>query len=142
MLDDKNAGGSDKSDSSTDKVATKIAIDEILAENAALKERISDLTNLNKTLKVKLDEAEELISDQLRAQMGNELRKISSYDIEDIDAMSLEEIQERLNTLRHAKAVSYKSIRFAPAESRAGNKLWTVGDLTLNAPWRRMREDR
>lgn len=142
MSDDRNAGGSGQSDSFANNVTVKIAIDEILAENAVLKERISDLGNLNRTLKAKLDEAEKLISGELRAQMGSELRRISSYDSEDIDVMSLEEIQERLNTLRHAKAASYKSIRFLAAESQEGNKRWTVGDLTLNAPWRKTREGR
>jgi len=144
MPEDNRAGGSEEgqSDSADEskKTTKEIAVDQIIAERDALKEQVTNLQKRLKDVTKERNELDKLRHDELKGSMGNELIKLTNYDAEDIDAMTLQQIAEKLETARHVKGPSYKSIRFGAAAKEEENPRWTVGDLTLNQPWRKIRE--
>lgn len=143
MPDDKNVGGSNQgpADSSpSSNVTAKIAYDEVLAELNALKEEKKVLQKTIKELTDQLKAANDILEGQTRAKLYGEILPRSKYTIEDLNPKSLEELQRTKITLDQAKTATFKSIRFSSTDTDESEL--TVGDLSKNAPWRKIREGR
>jgi len=143
MPDGKNAGGSDKGQADSLKaqnVTAKIAYDEVLAEPNALKEEKKVLRKTIKELTDQLKAANDILEGQARAKLYAEILPRSRYTIEDLNPKSLEELQRIKITLDQAKTANFKSIQFGSTDTDESE--FTVGDLSKNAPWRKIREGR
>ena len=143
MPDGKNTGGSDKGQADSLKaqnVTAKIAYDEVLAEPNALKEERKILRKTIKDLTDQLKAGNDILEGQARAKLYAEILPRSRYTIEDLNPKSLEELQQIKITLDQAKTASFKSIRFGSTDT--DEREFTVGDLSKNAPWRKIREGR
>jgi len=141
MSDGKNAGGSEKKELNRTEAKTvkDIAVDQILVERDALKEQVANLEKRLKDIEKERDELKTLRHDELKTSMGSQLVKLTNYDAEDINAMTLQEIAEKLETAKHVKGPSYKSIRFGAAAIDEGDQGYTVGDLSIVTEERRER---
>ena len=143
MPDDKNVGGSNQGPvvpSKSQNLTAKIAYDEVLAEPNALKEEKKVLEKTVKELTDQLKAANDILEGQARAKLYGEILPRSKYTVEDLNPKSLEELQRIKITLDQAKTASFKSIRFGSTDTDESE--FTVGDLSKNAPWRKIREGR
>lgn len=143
MPDDRNVGGSNQGpadSSTTSNVIAKIAYDQVLTEVNALKEEKKVLEKTIEELTDQLKAANDILEGQTRAKLYGEILPRSRYTVEDLNPKSLEELQRIKITLDQAKTATFKSIRFGSSDTDESEL--TVGDLSKNAPWRRIREGR
>jgi len=127
MADD-NEGGSGESQNKT----AQISVDQALAENIVLKERIKGLESTIAQLTEQLKAANDVLESQTKAKLIGEILPKSNFTIEDLAAKSVEELTQIRLTLDQAKLPTYKSIRFGVAtELEDREDGLTVGDLSV-----------
>jgi hypothetical protein len=130
MSEDKKDGGSNQKPPEN-KIA-QMSIDQALAENEALKLKITELQTTVDDLTKQLKAANDVLEAQEKARLIREILPRSNFTVEDLDVKSPEELKEIRATLDQAKLPTYKNIHFGliGADEKDDEGL-TVGDLSV-----------
>ena len=114
-----------------DSAPAKKSVDEVLAENVVLNQKVTALQETVDELKEQLKAANDVLEAQTKAKLISEILPRSKFTVEDLTEKSLDELQHVRATLDQARLPTYKNIHFGPvaADERKDEGL-TVGDLS------------
>ena len=107
------------------------AVDEIMAENAALRTKIRELQTTNAELTKQLGLANDVLEAQTKAALIEEIKPLSHFSVEDLHGKSLTELQNMRDILTYAKRGIRKNIRPGPGADTEEDPRMTVGDISV-----------
>jgi len=110
------------------------AVDEVMAENAALRTKIRELQVTNVELTKQLGMANDVLEAQTKASLIEEIRPLSHFSVEDLHRKTLTELQNMRDVLKYAKLevkTIRKNIRPGPGVDIEEDPRMTVGDISV-----------
>jgi len=123
------------------KTPAEHTMDQVMAENKALKQKLASLQKTVDELRGQLKAANDVLEAQIKAELISEIMPRSSYTIEDLHDKSVDELKNIHETLRLAVPPTYKGIHVGPiglaADERQDQEGLTVGDLSIPTQRRR-----
>jgi hypothetical protein len=110
----------------------KMSMDQVMAENVALKQQLGERDTLIVDLTVQLKEANDVLEGQEKQRLVGEILPRSSFKVDELAGKSVDELKSIRATLDQAKLPKVNSVRsgvFA-ADVSDREKGLTVGDLS------------
>lgn len=142
MTDDKggsNTGGAGAppADDPTQNKTVKVTVDQVMAENEALKRELDSVKKLNGELALQLKAANDVLEGQTKAKLIGEILPRSSYTIDDLQGRTVEELQHIRETLDAARLPTHKSALGLAIDIEEREDGLTVGDLSFSTAQKR-----
>ena len=110
----------------------QVTVDQAMAENVALKEKVKGLEKVIGDLTTQLKAANDVLECQAKADLIGKIMPRSRFTIEDLTKKSVDELKEICATLDQANYPTYKNIHFGSlGADEKGDVHLTVGDLSV-----------
>jgi hypothetical protein len=144
MTDDKGGSGTQSgaaappADDPTKNKTVKMTVDQALAENEALKQKIAGIEKLNGELALQLKAANDVLEGQAKAKLIGEILPRSAFTLDELTGKTVEELEQIRATLDAARLPTHKSAFLGSVidiEDREDGL--TVGDLSYSTAQRR-----
>ena len=109
----------------------KVNIDQIIAEKAALENRVTEMQKTIDSLTAQLQSANDVLQAQAKEKLVRDILPRSNYTVEDLAVKSIEDLQDIKFTLDQVKLPTYKNIHFGSRGADEKEDGLTVGDLSV-----------
>jgi hypothetical protein len=128
-MSEKDQSGSDKDKNKT----AKMSIDQALAENVTLKTKLDEMKQMITDLTTQLKAANDVLEGQEKAKIIGEIMPRSNFKMDGLVGKSIEDLKNIRATLDQAMLPKVNSVRFGVlgADLSDREKGLTVGDLSF-----------
>ena len=109
----------------------QVSVDQLAADNAALKLQVEDFQGKIGKLEKALKEANDVLEAQAKEKLIGAILPRSKYTPDELSQKPLDELQSIRATLDQAVTPTYKNIHFPPVAGDQDTNRDTVGDLSV-----------